>query len=278
MDLAGSSAIVTGGASGLGEATARALAAHGTRVVILDLNAELAEKVAAEVGGVAVVAEVADADQVSAAIRAAQEMGPLRVLVNSAGISRAQRTVGSDGSPFALEVFEHVLRTNLVGTFNCVRLAAAAMATQEPLETGERGSILNTASVAAFDGQIGQCAYAASKGGVVSLTLPLGSVRHPDLRQWRGSRGQEAAVGRERGLPPPARHRRRVRRPGPEPDHQLVHERRGGPDRRRDPAPAEELPQEVIRRFEVADGAGAPDRPGTCPRGSYAWFRSSRFR
>jgi NAD(P)-dependent dehydrogenase (short-subunit alcohol dehydrogenase family) len=173
MDLTGSSAIVTGGASGLGEATARALAAHGTRVVILDLNAELAEKVAAEVGGVAVVAEVADADQVSAAIRAAQEMAPLRVLVNSAGISRAQRTVGSDGSPFALEVFEHVLRTNLVGTFNCVRLAAAAMATQEPLETGERGSILNTASVAAFDGQIGQCAYAASKGGVVSLTLPL---------------------------------------------------------------------------------------------------------
>jgi len=173
MELVGSSAIVTGGASGLGEATARALAARGSAVVILDLNADLAEKVAAELGGVAVVAEVADPDQVGAAIRAAQQLAPLRVLVNSAGISRAQRTVGSDGAPFALEVFEHVLRTNLVGTFNCIRLAAAAMATQDLLESGERGTILNTASVAAFDGQIGQCAYAASKGGVVSLTLPL---------------------------------------------------------------------------------------------------------
>jgi NAD(P)-dependent dehydrogenase (short-subunit alcohol dehydrogenase family) len=173
MDLTGSSAIVTGGASGLGEATARALAARGSAVVILDLNADLAEKVAAEVGGVAVVAEVSDPEQVSAAITAAKRLAPLRVLVNSAGISRAQRTVAADGTPFALDVFEHVLRTNLVGTFNCVRLAAAAMATQEPLDSGERGSIINTASAAAFDGQIGQCAYAASKGGIVSLTLPL---------------------------------------------------------------------------------------------------------
>jgi NAD(P)-dependent dehydrogenase (short-subunit alcohol dehydrogenase family) len=173
MDLAGSSAIVTGGASGLGEATSRALAALGCRVVVLDVNAELAEKVAAEVGGVAAVADVADTEQVSAAVRAAQAMAPLRVLVNSAGISRAQRTVSADGTPFALDVFEQVLRVNLVGTFNCVRLAAAAMSTQEPLDSGERGAILNTASAAAFDGQIGQCAYAASKGGIVGLTLPL---------------------------------------------------------------------------------------------------------
>ena len=173
MELDGASAIVTGGASGLGEATARALAARGATVVIVDLQQERAEKLAAELGGVAILADVADEAQVSEAVDTATGQAPLRVLVNCAGISRAQRTVNAAGEPFAMAVFEQVVRTNLLGTFNCVRLSAAAMAAQEPLPSGERGSIVNTASVSAFDGQIGQCAYAASKGGIVSLTLPL---------------------------------------------------------------------------------------------------------
>lgn len=173
MEIDGASAIVTGGASGLGEATARALSARGATVVIVDVQQERAERLAKELGGIAAVADVADAAQVSEAVQAATNIAPLRVLVNCAGISKAQRTVNAAGEPFAMAVFEQVVRTNLLGTFNCVRLGAAAMATQEPLTTGERGSIVNTASVAAFDGQIGQCAYAASKGGIVSLTLPL---------------------------------------------------------------------------------------------------------
>lgn len=173
MDLQGSSAIVTGGASGLGEATARALAAHGVAVVVVDLQEERAKELAADLGGVAVTADVADEREVAAAVSAASDLAPLRVLVNCAGISRAQRTVNAERVPFELAVFEKVLRTNLVGTFNCVRLAAAAMAALEPADGGERGAIVNTASAAAFDGQIGQAAYAASKGGIVGLTLPL---------------------------------------------------------------------------------------------------------
>jgi NAD(P)-dependent dehydrogenase (short-subunit alcohol dehydrogenase family) len=174
MDITGASAIVTGGASGLGEATARLLAQRGAKIVVLDLQEEKGAKVAAEVGGVFVKADVADEEQVRAAVEAASELGPLRVLVNSAGLGRAARIIGRDLEPIPLETFEFVIRVNLVGTYNCARLAASAMARTEPLADGtSRGAILNTASAAAFDGQIGQTPYSASKGGVVGLTLPM---------------------------------------------------------------------------------------------------------
>jgi NAD(P)-dependent dehydrogenase (short-subunit alcohol dehydrogenase family) len=173
MEIQGTSAIVTGGASGLGEATARLLVASGARVVVTDLKEEAGEKLAAELGGRFVKADVADPDAVQAAVDAACELGPLRALVNCAGIGHASRTVDREGNPFDLKAFEFVLRVNLVGTFNCIRLAAVAMAKTDPLADGERGAIVNTASVAAFDGQIGQAAYSASKGGVVGMTLPI---------------------------------------------------------------------------------------------------------
>ncbi len=173
MDIDGVSAIVTGGASGLGEATSRRLAARGARVVVLDMQAEKGEPLAAELGGLFVHADVTDTEQVQAAVDAACELGTLRVLVNCAGIGWAQRTVDRSAAPADLGAFEKVVAVNLVGTFNCIRLAAAAMSTTEPLEYGERGAIVNTASVAAFDGQIGQASYSASKGGVVGMTLPI---------------------------------------------------------------------------------------------------------
>lgn len=174
MDITGASAIVTGGASGLGEATARLLAERGAHVVVLDVAEELGQKVAAEIGGVYVKADVADEAQVQAAVDAASELGPLRILVNSAGLGRAGRIIGRDLTPIPLERFEFVLRVNLVGTYNCARLAASAMARTDPLADGtSRGAILNTASAAAFDGQIGQTPYSASKGGVVGMTLPM---------------------------------------------------------------------------------------------------------
>ncbi len=173
MDIDGVSAIVTGGASGLGEATSRRLAGRGARVVVLDMQAEKGEPLAAELGGLFVHADVTDTEQVQAAVDAACELGTLRVLVNCAGIGWAQRTVDRSAAPADLGAFEKVVAVNLVGTFNCIRLAAAAMSTTEPLEYGERGAILNTASVAAFDGQIGQASYSASKGGVVGMTLPI---------------------------------------------------------------------------------------------------------
>jgi NAD(P)-dependent dehydrogenase (short-subunit alcohol dehydrogenase family) len=174
MDITGASAIVTGGASGLGEATARLLAQRGSKVVVLDLQDDKGEQVAGEIGGVYVKADVADEEQVRAAVEAASEMGPLRILVNSAGLGRAGRIIGRDLAPIPLEQFEFVLRVNLVGTYNCARLAASAMAATEPLADGtSRGAILNTASAAAFDGQIGQTPYSASKGGVVGMTLPM---------------------------------------------------------------------------------------------------------
>ena len=173
MDITGASAIVTGGASGLGEATARLLAQRGAKVVVLDLQEDRGEKVAAEIGGVFAKADVADEEQVKAAVEAASELGPLRILVNSAGLGRAARVIGRDLEPIPLETFEFVLRVNLVGTYNCTRLAASAMAKTDPLADGtSRGAILNTASAAAFDGQIGQTPYSASKGGVVGMTLP----------------------------------------------------------------------------------------------------------
>ena len=173
MDIAGSSAIVTGGASGLGAATARRLASAGVKVVIVDLQDEPGDAMAADVDGAYVHADVTDPDQVQAAVDAAMEMAPLRVLVNCAGIGPPARTLNRDGEPHELALYETAIRINLIGTFNCIRLAAAAMATTEAMADGERGAIVNTASVAAFDGQIGQAAYASSKGGVVGMTLPV---------------------------------------------------------------------------------------------------------
>jgi NAD(P)-dependent dehydrogenase (short-subunit alcohol dehydrogenase family) len=176
MDIRGSSAVVTGGASGLGEATVRLLAARGARVVVLDMNDAAGEKLAKEVDGVFAHADVTNAEQVVAAVEAARELAPLRVLINCAGIGWAARTIGRDGSyesAHNLDAFTKVIAINLIGTFNCVRLAATAMSQTEPLVDGARGAIVNTASVAAFDGQIGQAAYSASKGGLVGMTLPI---------------------------------------------------------------------------------------------------------
>jgi NAD(P)-dependent dehydrogenase (short-subunit alcohol dehydrogenase family) len=177
MDLNEASALVTGGASGLGEATARHLAERGARVVVVDMNAEKGEAVAKDIGGVFAHADVADAEQVIAAVEAAKELGPLRALVTAAGIGMATRTIGRDGqyeSAHSLEIFERVLRVNLVGTFNCARLAATAMSQNEPVDDdGHRGAIVTVASVAGFEGQIGQVSYSASKGGVIGMTLPM---------------------------------------------------------------------------------------------------------
>jgi len=173
MELAGQGALVLGGASGLGAATARRLHGAGARVVIADLNAEKGGTLAAELGERSsfVEANVLDADQVQAAVDAATAESALRVSVCCAGIGWAQRTVSKQG-PHDLEIFSNVIKVNLIGTFNVLRLAAAAMTDNQPDAAGERGVCVNTASIAAYDGQIGQVAYAASKGGIVGLTLP----------------------------------------------------------------------------------------------------------
>jgi NAD(P)-dependent dehydrogenase (short-subunit alcohol dehydrogenase family) len=173
MDVRGAAAIITGGASGIGEATARLLAERGALCVIVDRDEERGTKVAREVGGDFSPADVADPDQVAAAVELAGSRGPVRVLVNAAGVGYAARTLDRDGSPQPLTKFEKVIRVNLIGTFNCIRLAAAAMAREEALDDGVRGAIVNLASVAAFDGQIGQAGYSASKGAVVGMTLPI---------------------------------------------------------------------------------------------------------
>ncbi len=173
MNPSGQTAIVTGGGSGLGEATARALAARGAKVAVLDLGADRAAKVAADIAGVAVACDVSSADGAAAAIaEATQKLGPARILVNCAGIAIGVKTVGKDG-PHPLDQFRKVIEVNLVGTFNMIRLFADRAAKLEALAGGERGVIVNTASVAAYDGQIGQAAYSASKGGVVGMTLPV---------------------------------------------------------------------------------------------------------
>ena len=173
MQLKDQVAIVTGGASGLGAATARALAAQGAKVAVCDLNAKLAETVADEIKGTAVVADVSDAASAEAAVvQAAKAHGPARILVNCAGIGVAKRVIGRDG-PMPLADFDRVIKINLIGSFNMLRLVAADMSKLEPLSTGERGVVINTASVAAYDGQIGQAAYSASKGGIVAMTLPI---------------------------------------------------------------------------------------------------------
>ena len=176
MDINGASAIVTGGASGIGAACARQLAAKGAKVVIADLNAATGEALAAEIGGAFVAVDVTNTDQILAAVTKALELGPLWALVNSAGIGWAQRTIGKDGefaSAADLDAFKKVIAINLIGSFDAIRLAATAMSRNTPNENGERGAIVNMASVAAFDGQIGQASYSASKGGVVGMTLPI---------------------------------------------------------------------------------------------------------
>jgi NAD(P)-dependent dehydrogenase (short-subunit alcohol dehydrogenase family) len=172
MKLSGAAAIVTGGGSGLGRATAEALAGKGARVAVFDLNPAAADESAKAIGGLAVVCDVADEASASEGVAKAEGAhGAARVLVNCAGIGVAKRVVGRDG-PQPLAEFDKVIRVNLIGTFNMIRLAAAAMGKLEPIE-GERGVIISTASVAAFDGQVGQAAYSASKGGVVAMTLPI---------------------------------------------------------------------------------------------------------
>jgi NAD(P)-dependent dehydrogenase (short-subunit alcohol dehydrogenase family) len=172
MRIEGASAIVMGGASGLGEATARALAERGARLTIADLNQEKGDALAGEIGATFVKADVTSAEEVEAAVAAAaQGEGGLRIAVNCAGVGWAERTSHKRG-PHNLEMFEKVIQINLIGTFNALRHEASVMSSNEPGEEGERGVCINTASIAAFDGQIGQVAYAASKGGVVGLTLP----------------------------------------------------------------------------------------------------------
>jgi NAD(P)-dependent dehydrogenase (short-subunit alcohol dehydrogenase family) len=176
MDIEGIAAIVTGGGSGLGEATTRALVARGASVGILDLahspGAALADELGSRVSFLE--ADVTSEEQVQAAVDSVtNSFGEIRAVVNCAGIGSATRTVGKGNAPFPLDVFRRSVEVNLVGTFNVIRLAAARMADNQPGEDGERGAIVNTASVAAFDGQIGQAAYSASKGGVVGMTLPI---------------------------------------------------------------------------------------------------------
>lgn len=172
MEIRGHAAIVTGGGSGLGGATARMLAGAGAKVAIFDVNQQAAAEVAADIKGLAVPCDVADSASMEAAFaKATAAHGPARILINCAGIGTAKRIVGKEG-PMPLADYERIIRVNLIGTFNAMRLAAAAMSTLDPLTDGERGVIVSTASVAAFEGQIGQAAYASSKGGVVSLVMP----------------------------------------------------------------------------------------------------------
>ena len=174
MQIKGQAALVTGGGSGLGEATARELARLGAKVAVLDVNLEHAQKVAADIGGVAIQCDVTSAEGMQSAIaQAAAAHGPARILMQIAGIGAAKRVIGKDGNAAPLEDFVRVVNVNLIGTYNAARLFAAACAKLEPMEDGERGAMVFTASVAAFDGQVGQQAYSASKGGVVGMTLPM---------------------------------------------------------------------------------------------------------
>jgi NAD(P)-dependent dehydrogenase (short-subunit alcohol dehydrogenase family) len=176
VDINETSAIVTGGASGLGEMTALLLAERGARVVIADVQDDRGEAVARKIDGLFVHTDVTDPGSVIASVDAASALGPLRALVNCAGVGGAVRTIGRDGSyesAHDLARFRRTIEINLVGTFNCIRLAATAMSRTEPLADNERGAIVNTASLAAFDGQVGQAAYSASKGGIVGMTLPV---------------------------------------------------------------------------------------------------------
>ena len=181
MNIQGQAALVTGGGSGLGEATARELARLGAKVAVLDVNIDNARRVAADIGGIALLCDVTSPESVQAAIEtAAAAHGTARILMQIAGIGTAKRVIARDGSPAPLEDFAKVVNVNLIGSYNVARLFAAACAKAEPMEDGERGVIVFTASVAAFDGQVGQQAYSASKSGVVGMTLPMAR----DLAQY----------------------------------------------------------------------------------------------
>jgi NAD(P)-dependent dehydrogenase (short-subunit alcohol dehydrogenase family) len=198
MQIKNSVFLVTGGASGLGAASARMAAENGAKVVIADLNADLGEKLAKELGGRFIKTDVtSEADGKAAVALAQKEFGGLHVLVNCAGIGTAERTVGKDG-PHNLAHFTKVITINLIGTFNMIRLAAAAMVNASPNASGERGVIINTASVAAYDGQIGQAAYSASKGGIVGMTLPIARdlSRNGRIPSARWCRSRRAWAGR----------------------------------------------------------------------------------
>lgn len=173
MQIKGQGALITGGASGLGLATARRLSAAGARVAIIDLPTSAGEEIAAELGGLFLPADVTSSEQIAAAVASAHTVAPLRIVVNCAGIAPPAKVLDRDGNPADLDAFERIVRINLVGTFNVISQAAAVIAQTEPSEGGDRGVIVNTASVAAFDGQIGQPAYSASKGGVHAMTLPI---------------------------------------------------------------------------------------------------------
>lgn len=173
MQITGQGALITGGASGLGLATARRLSAAGARVAIIDLPTSAGEEIAAELGGLFLPADVTSSEQIAAAVASAHTVAPLRIVVNCAGIAPPAKVLDRDGNPADLDAFERIVRINLVGTFNVISQAAAVIAQTEPSEGGDRGVIVNTASVAAFDGQIGQPAYSASKGGVHAMTLPI---------------------------------------------------------------------------------------------------------
>ena len=174
MNIQGQVALVTGGASGLGAETARELARRGAKVTVLDRNGDGAKAIAAEIGGLGIGCDITSTESIVAALDASRAAhGPARLVMNIAGIGTAKRLISRDGTPMPIEDFRRVIEVNLIGTFNMIRLATAEIVKLDPLEDGERGVIVCTASVAAFDGQVGQEAYAASKGGLVSLTLPL---------------------------------------------------------------------------------------------------------
>ena len=199
VDMNGASAIVTGGASGIGAACARQLADRGARVVVADLQEDKGKALAHEIGGAFVKVDVTKTEQIEDAVNTAMDLGPLRALVNSAGIGWAQRTIGKDGefsSAHDLGAYRKVLEINLIGTFDCIRLAATAMSRLDPTATGERGAIVNMTSVAAFDGQIGQAAYSSSKGGVVGMTLPVVSIPRPTARARPPRRSRPSSASR----------------------------------------------------------------------------------
>ena len=261
MDLNGTSAIVTGGASGLGEATSRLLAERGVHVVVADLQEDKGEPLAKEIGGLFVQTDVTNTEQVIAAVEAAIEMAPLKSLVNCAGIGWATRTIGKDGdyaSAHDLDLYRRVIEINLIGTFNCIRLAATKMSLNEPDDDGARGAIVNTASVAAEDGQIGQAAYSSSKGGVVGMTLPVardlavvgirvntilpGLIDTPIYGAGEGSEAFKGKLAQDVLFPHRLGYAERVRHAGRRAADQLVHERRVDPHRRRHPHAAQVSP------------------------------------
>ncbi|MGF6954586.1 NAD(P)-dependent dehydrogenase (short-subunit alcohol dehydrogenase family) [Paraburkholderia youngii] len=252
MEIRDNVFLITGGASGLGAATARLLVENGGKVVLADLNLDAGEALAKELGGVFVKCDVSREEDAQQAVEAATKLGVLRGLVNCAGVAPAAKTVGKDG-PHSLDLFTRTISINLIGTFNMIRLAAAQMSKNEPNANGERGVIINTASVAAFDGQIGQAAYSASKGGVVSMTLPIArdlsrnAIRvmtiAPGLFETphaaRHATGSAGRARRNGAVPPASGQTGRIRDARQADLRQSDAERRGDSAGRRDPYAAE---------------------------------------